>query len=72
MRVRMFRALGSGTKGGRLRCVDIAEAGRGEVMDWAHRVESEGIVGSMGSEEEDIVAIENKSVERWKVQSWRP
>lgn len=67
LRVRMFRELGSGMKGERLRCVDIAEAGRGQVMDWAQRAEREGIVGSKGSEEEDIVAIENKAVERWKI-----
>lgn len=33
VRVRMFREPESGMKGGRLRCVDIAEAGRGQVMD---------------------------------------
>ena len=60
----MFREPGSGTKGERLRCVDIAEAGRGQVIDWAQRAEREGTVGSKGleeeEEEEDIIAIENK------------
>lgn len=70
--MRMFREPESGMKGGRERCVDIAEAGRGQVMDWAQRAEREGIVGSEGSEEEDIVAIENEAVERWKIWSRRP
>ena len=68
----MLRELGSGMKGERLRCMDVAEAGRGQVMDWAQRAEREGIVGSKGSEKEDIVAIGNTAVERWKVRSQRP
>ena len=62
VRVRRFKDWGSGMKGERLRCVDVAVAERGQVMDWAQRVERDGMVGPENSDNDDIAAVEDEAV----------